>query len=131
MPESGPGSGRCRRTRGRLDLRPVGQQTADAAEEGVLEADSLGAAVDADRRLRALEDDVLEAELDAEPVAQRPMAQAHGQERLLTLQEPVDHREHRTHLGVVGVTQVAGTRPDDDQVGGLEDRAVPLGVVRA
>ena len=49
---------------------------------------------------------------------------------MLALQEPVDHRAHGTHLGVVGVTRVAGTRPDDDQVGGVEDRAVPLGVVR-
>ena len=58
------------------------------------------------------------------------MAQAHGQERLPARQEPVDHRAHGAHLGVVGVPRVAGTRPDDDQVGGVEDRAVPLGVVR-
>jgi hypothetical protein len=37
-----------------LDLHPVGQRAAGAADEGVVEADSLGAAVDADKRLRAL-----------------------------------------------------------------------------
>jgi hypothetical protein len=57
-----------------LDLHPVGQRAAGAADEGAAEANLLGAAVDADSRLRALEDNVPEAEVDAEPVAQHLMA---------------------------------------------------------
>src|SRR6478609_12128220 len=54
---------------------PSGSGPPGAADEGVVEADPLGAAVDADRGLRALKDDVLEAEVDAQPVEQRLMAQ--------------------------------------------------------
>ena len=57
-----------------LNLNPVGQRAAGAADEGAAEANLLGAAVDADSRLRALEDNVPEAEVDAEPVAQHLMA---------------------------------------------------------
>ena len=54
----------------------------DPADEGVVEADPLGAAVDLDRRLGALEDDVLVGQRDPELVAQRLVAEADRQERL-------------------------------------------------
>ena len=55
-------------------------------------------------------------------MAQRLVAEADGEERLLALQQPVDHAAHHAHLRVVLVARVAGAGPDDHEVGGVEDR---------
>ena len=50
------------------------------------------------------------------------MAEAHGQERLLACQQPVDGAARSVRdLGVVVVARVARPGPDDHQVGGVED----------
>ena len=106
----------------RLDAYAVGQLRAvgDPADEGVVEAHALGAAVEPDRRLGALEDHVLVAEVEAEALAERLVAQAHGEERLLRGEQVVDGAAERRDLGVVALARVARSGADDDQVGAVE-----------
>ena len=93
---------------------------AEATHERVVEADPLGAAVEPHRRLGALEHDVLVAEREPEPLAQRLVAQAHREERLAAGQQVVDGRRNRPILGSSPSRGSPGPGPDDHQVGAVE-----------
>ena len=100
-----------------LDADPVGKvRLTEAADEGVVEPDPLLPAVDVDRGLRPLEDDVLVVEGDPEPVAQDLVAQAHRQERLARVEQAVDRPAVGRDLRVVVVAGIARPRADDDEV---------------
>ena len=95
---------------------PVG----DPADEGVVEADPLGAAVEPDRRLGALEDDVLVAELEAR--AAGTASGGPGTPRGTAGPTPAGRRPRagRTRSWVVALARVARPGADDDQVGAVE-----------
>ena len=94
---------------------------ADAGDEGVVEPDPLLAPGDVDRRLGALEDDVLVGKGDPEPVAQhlvargRPPGRACRDASRSSIARPVGR-----DLRVVVVARVAGAGADDDQVDVVE-----------
>ena len=99
-------------------VTPAGRamSVARPPDEGVVEADPFGAAVDRHRRLGALEHDVLEVQGDAEPVAERLVAQADREERLPPGEQAVDRGADPPHLRVVVVAGVAGAGAHDHQV---------------
>src|SRR3954468_13822292 len=104
----------------RADRDPIGKVAGRARDERVVEPDVLLAAAEVDPGLGALEHDVLVGQVDAQTVAQHLVAQAHRQERLAALEQPVEGAPERGDLRVVTVAGVAGSGPDDPQVVALQ-----------